>query len=442
MEQTKRLISFLISGVICLQSITAQTVYSLNDCLTIGLENNFSLQISRNNQTISLNNYTPGNAGYLPYLNLGGKYSGTYNDITQDMKDGSSNITKGATSASTSASATLGMTIFNGFSVKMTYKKLGELKKIGELNTQAAIENYIAKVVSTYYNYIQQLRLADNLRYAVELSRERLRIDEERYLLGAGSKLQVLQSRVYVNSDSSRLSKQYETVRSVQISLNELLAVEDPGMSFILKDSSIIVNPNLIYEKLLAETLTSNTSLLIASKNKLVSEYDYKIVMSKRYPYLDASAGYSYALSESSQASYKSQTTDGFNYGLTIGFNLFDGFDVNRQIRNSALEVKNKELRYSEVEQAVKADLLRIYYGYSNNLMLMKLERQNLETAEENLSIAMERYRLGELSGLDFREVQKSLLDAREKLLSVEYQAKLAEISLLQISGNIMEYYK
>jgi len=54
----------------------------------------------------------------------------------------------------------------------------------------------------------------------------------------------------------------------------------------------------------------------------------------------------------------------------------------------------------------------------------------------------MERYRLGNLSGLDLREVQKSLLDANERLLSVEYQAKIAEISLLQISGNIMNYYK
>ncbi len=43
----------------------------------------------------------------------------------------------------------------------------------------------------------------------------------------------------------------------------------------------------------------------------------------------------------------------------------------------------------------------------------------------------MERYKLGSLSGIDLREVQKSLLDARESLLSVEFQAKLAEISLL-----------
>lgn len=438
----KALLFFLLFTVIFSGFLSGQAVYSLKDCIAIGLENNFSIQVARNNEQISSNNYTPGYAGYLPYLNLGGRYSGTYNDIRQNLYDGTSNVTKGATSSSANASATLGMTIFRGFNVRTTYRKLEELKEIGVLNTQAAVESYLATLASTYYNYIQQLQLLQNLEYAVELSRERLRIDEQRYLLGSGSKLQVLQSRVYFNSDSSKLSRQYETLRSVQVKLNELMAVSDPGMTFYLADTSITVIPDLLYEKLYGETLESNTSLLIARKNIVISEYDYKISMSRRYPYLDATAGYSYALSESSQASYKSQTTSGINYGLTLSYNLFDGFNINRQLKNAALDIKNKELKYSETEQGIKADLIRLYYGYVNNLRLIKLEEQNLETAAENLSIAMERYRLGNLSGLDLREVQKSLLDARERLLSVEYQAKLAEISLLQISGNIMNYYK
>ena len=99
------------------------------------------------------------------------------------------------------------------------------------------------------------------------------------------------------------------------------------------------------------------------------------------------------------------------------------------------------ELRYQEIEQGVKADLITIYSAYSNNLKLITLEEQNLETATENLSIALYRYKLGNLSGIDLREVQKSFLDAKERLLSIQYQDKLAEISLLQIAGRVMDYY-
>jgi outer membrane protein TolC len=130
------------------------------------------------------------------------------------------------------------------------------------------------------------------------------------------------------------------------------------------------------------------------------------------------------------------------NYGVTVGVNIFDGMNQRRSIRNSSIDVKNEELRFKEIQQGVKADLMTIYGAYSNFLRLISLEEQNLQTATENLYIAMERYKLGSLSGIDLREVQKSLLDAKDSLLSVEYQAKLAEISLMLISGRIMDYYK
>jgi outer membrane protein TolC len=398
--------------------------------------------VARNSETIAKNNYTIGNAGYLPSLDLSSRYSGTMNNTTQNLTDGSQIVNNGVYNTTANAGATLGWTIFNGFNVQTTYKKLNELKQLGALNTQLSVENLIADIISGYYNYIEQVQMLNNMEYAVTLSKERLRIDEDRYLLGSSSKLQVLQSRVYLNTDSSRLSKQFEVVRAAQIRLNELMAAEDMGTQFISKDTSIEVNPQLLYEKLFEETLKGNTSLIIASKNKTVSEYDYKIIVSRSYPYLNLSTGYSFNLNTYSTGTNKNQITNGMNYGLTLGVNIFDGFNQRRNINNSSIELKNKELKYLEIEQGIKADLITIYSAYNNNLRLINLEEQNLQTAAENLDIALERYKLGSLSGIDLREVQKSLLDAKERLLSIQYQTKLAEISLQLISGKIMEYYR
>jgi outer membrane protein TolC len=420
----------------------SQKVYEIKDCIKTGLENNYSLLITRNSETIAKNNFTIGNAGYLPTLNLSSRHSGTLNDIRTNLGDTTGTFSDDVHNTTSNASLALGLTIFDGFSVTTTYRKLGELKQIGELNTQMAVENLVADIVSGYYNYVQQVKLLDNLKYAVILSKERLRIDEDRYYLGSSSKLQVLQSRVYLNSDSSRLSRQCEVVRAAQIRLNELMATEDLGGQFISKDTTIEVDHNILYEKLLEETLAKNTSLLIASSNKIVSEFDYKIVKSRSYPYLTATSGYNYNYNTYSASTTRNQQTNGLSYGVTFGLNIFDGFNQRRSLHNSSIDVQNKELRYQEIEQGVKADLLTIYSAYSNYLRLIELEKQNLATATENLYIAMERYKLGSLSGIDLREVQKSLLDARESLLSVQYQTKLAEISLNLIAGRIMDYYK
>jgi adhesin transport system outer membrane protein len=203
----------------------------------------------------------------------------------------------------------------------------------------------------------------------------------------------------------------------------------------------------LNYGELLGSTVDYNTSLQIASKNQLISELDYKIIASRAYPYLNLSSGYNYAyrgygtgtISEYGAVSIKNQHTRTLNYGLTLGMDIYDGNNRRREKANARLEVENLNHRYQEVEQDIKAELLTVYYAYQNNLHLVQMEEQNLGVARENLEIALERYRLGALSGLELREVQKSLLDAEERLISVKYQTKLAEITLLQISGQIMK---
>lgn len=428
-------------ALLMFSSAQGQEVYGLKDCIAIGLERNFSILIAKNDEAISKNNYTLGNAGFLPKIDLTGQHTGALNNSTQNLSDGTQTTTNGVFSTTTYGAVSLGLTIFNGFSAVTTYKKLGELNLLGQLNTQLTIENFISDIVSGYYNYILQVQLMNNLKYALTLSRERLRIDEDRYLLGSGSKLEVLQSRVYVNSDSSNLSRQNEIVVSARISLNQLMAVEKLDNVFSSRDTSIDVNPGLLYDKLLEETLVRNTNLLIASKNKIISDYDYKLVVSRSYPYLNFSGGYGYNLNTFNVSPIRSQVAMGPNYGLTLGVNLFNGNNQRRSIHNSTIDRESKDLRYREIEQGVKADLLTIFSAYSNNLRLISLEEQNFQTAAENLDIALERYKLGSLSGIDLREVQKSLLDARERLISAHYQTKLAEISLQLISGKIMTYF-
>jgi adhesin transport system outer membrane protein len=430
--------------LICLIVVPAhgQKVYGLKDCISIGLERNFSILIAKNDEIIAKNNYTPGNAGFLPKIDLIGNSSGTVNNSTMNNTDGTKSVSNGVFNTITYGSAELGLTIFSGFKAVTTYKKLGELNQLGQLNTQLTVENLISNIVSGYYGYILQVQLMNNLKYALILSRERLRIDQDRYLLGSGSKLEVLQSRVYVNSDSSNLSQQNEVVISAQIRLNQMMAIENLGNEFSSKDTTIDVNPGLVYEKLLEETMINNTNLLIASKNKTISDYDYKLVLSRSYPYLNFLGGYGYTYNTFEQSINKNQIIGGVNYGLTLGVNLFDGNNQRRNIHNSVIDRESKDLRYREVEQGVKADLLTIYSAYSNNLRLISLEEQNFQTARENLDIALERYKLGSLSGIDLREVQKSLLDARERLISAHHETKLAEVSLQLIAGKIMEYYK
>jgi outer membrane protein, adhesin transport system len=438
-----KLHQLLLLNLIILTNIIdvgGQEKYELSEFITEGLEKNYSLKIARNRQEIAENNVTPGNAGFLPVLDLSTRHAGNITSTRQSFADGGTGSSTGIYNTTTNAGLDLRWNLFSGFRVQATYSRLEELRSQGELSTRLSLEQFIARTASEYYNLIQQSRQLNNLEYSLALSRERYRIDQERYQIGAGSRLQMLQSRVFLNADSSRFARQHEVLRASQIRLNELIGADDFQILIGAADTSIIVNKDLDFEDLRYLTLEQNTSLLISSVNQAISEYDMKIIGSRTYPYVIANTGYGYTINTYQAGSLNHQQTLGMNYGLTVGINLFDGFNRRRELANATIEIENRELSYQQIRQEINADLTTIFRAYENNLRLLEMEYENLETARENMEIAFERYMLGALSGIELREVQVSLLEAEERLLSIQYQAKLAEISLLQISGRIMEY--
>ncbi len=418
----------------------AQQHLSLQDVISIGLENNYSIRIAKNNQQVSDNNYSIGHAGFLPSVDLRTQYSGTYNNTDRTDFDGNQTALRNIHNTVANANAGIGWTIFDGFRVQVTYDKLAALKGMGELNTRIAIENLVATLTSEYFNLIQQKRLLNNLKFAVDLSRERVRIDEERFLLGSGSKLQLLQAEVFLNADSSRMTRQEEVVRASRIRLNELMAMEDLRFNLQTTDTIIPLNDILIFETLEHSARLHNAAMQLAQKNKAISEYDRRIASSQAYPYVHLSSAYAFSHNTFQSGTFSDQQTYGMNYGITIGINLFDGFNQRRRVSNATIAVENSRLRYEDMENSLMSDLITTYNIYLNNLRLVQMESQNLGVSYETLDIAMERYRLGDLSGIELREVQKNLLEAEERLVSIQYQAKLAEIALLHLSGRILEY--
>lgn len=419
----------------------SQKTYSLQDCLNEGLENNYSLKMVKNQQRISDNNATVGNAGFLPSLSVSSSYRGNTQDSETKLRDDNSIIEdKGIFNQTLDAGIDLNWTIFQGFSVMTNYKKLKELQNQGELNTRMAVENLIADLTAEYYNYIQQIIRLKNLQYAVKLSQERLRIVEQRYMIGSFSGLDYQQAKVDYNSDRSSYMKQIEAVKTSAITLNELMAHEDLDMTLNVTDSVIDVNQTLELDKMMEQMLANNASLLYAKKNTYIAELDYKQKASGSYPYLKANAGYGYTMNKYNKGANYHRATLGADFGLTLGINIFDGNRQRIQRRNARINAENVMLDQIDVEQSLKADLYTLWQAYQNNLRILNLEQENLVAAKDNHEIAMERYMLGNLSGIEMREAQKSLLDAEERILKAQYNTKLCEISLLQISGNISVY--
>ena len=431
----------LLIGILAILSSSLQAqILTLKECIEKGLKNNYSLRISRNEEQIAHNNATIANAGYLPSLDMNAGYGADLTSSSGKLRaTGETQSSYNSLDQSLNAGINLNWTIFNGFKISTTYEQLKELEKMGETNTRLELEDFVAGLTAEYYNFIQQRRRLDNYYKAVQLSKERLRIVEERYNIGNFSRLDYQQAKVDFNADSAQYIKQQEVVISSRISLNEMMAIEAVYTPIETYEKEIITDTTLDFVELWEKMLANNANLLLADHNRRLTELDYKKVLSRNYPYIKFNAGYNYTFSKYDSNSYTRRSNWGGSAGITLGFNLWDG-NRRREKRNAKIEIENVQLERNRLELALKAELGNLWQAYRNSIQLLNLEKLNVITARENHEIAKERFALGDLSGIEMREAQQSMLEAEERLLSVEYQIKVCEISLLLISGEITNY--
>ena len=422
-------------------SIGAQAqIMTLKDCLETGIRESYQIRLVNISEEKSANNDSWLYAGGSPTLSATGSYSGSLssNDATL-ASDGSTVSNRGVLDHTLNAQIRADWTVFDGFSIQATRSRLEELHNQGTIQTRVALEDYIASLTTEYYNLVRQTIHLKNLEYAAALSKERLRISSERYDMGGNSRLEMQQAQVYFNSDSAKSLKQHESVASANIRINRLMSNSDLRTVHVAADTAINLLTGLDYESLYNDMMETNSSLLRAESNRAVAQLDRRAVQSRNYPYLKVNAAYGLTHNIYGNSTYTDRTNWGPSFGATIGINLISG-KQRVQERNALLDELTADITIDQLELQLRANLEDFWQAYQNNLMLLELQEQNLKTAQETMDIAQERYLLGNLSGLEMREAQKSLLDAEESLLQVQYDTKVCEISLLQISGRIMQY--
>ncbi|MGB8357877.1 MAG: TolC family protein, partial [Bacteroidales bacterium] len=276
-----------------------------------------------------------------------------------------------------------------------------------------------------------------SVRTSLALSRSRYENAEEKYLLGVISGLDLQQAKIDLNTDSSTVLSQQNVVTSSYILLAKKL---NAGHDLIFSvEDTIVLAPEMIADTVRARTLKYNNQLILARQGEKLSQYDMDVVRALRYPSINFSTGYNYTRYDYPWEANNYSQSKGINWGLGLTWNIFTGLETNRKISNAKIEVENSKLAYMDIENEILGDLDLLYNTYRNSIIVTSFETQSAEVARNSLEIAMERYRLGSLSGLEFREYQNKYLDAINRRLSALYQAKVSEIGLRLMAGELTE---
>lgn len=429
---------FLSLSLVVVKSLSAQQqVITPNKAMTLALENNYGIKLAYNGVALAKNNTSILNSGYLPTLT--GNAGATYNlDNTEaEFRDGSSTVLNGAESSRYNASVNLSYTLFDGLGRSYNYKQLKERYQLSELQARQTIENTILELFTVYYSVAQLTENTAAQQQTLTISKDRLVRAQYQFDYGQSTKLGVLNAEVDINNDSINLINTKQQLINFKRDLN--LVIGNVLENNFEVDTEIDFAIQLNKEDLFEKAKASNIALLQIDKNIIISSYDIKSGKSTYLPTIGLTGSYGWNENDNNAASFLTVSTNtGISGGLNLRWDLFDGGSTITRVKNAKVNLESQKLQKEELLITIERDFNNAWDDYQNKLNIYRIQEDNIVTSQNNFDRTEEKFKIGQVNSIEFRQAQLNLLNAELSRNQAKYQAKLAELQLLQLSGELL----
>lgn len=412
------------------------SLLSKQSAVDIALENNYDIRIAEGNVESAANSASVYNSGYLPAISgsAGANYS--VNDTEIERIDGSEQVIKGAESYGYNGTVALNYTVFNGLGRKYNYAMLKENYNLSELQARQVIERSIVSIFAVYYDVARLTQNVNSQVQTIDISRRRLQRMQYGYEYGQNTQLDVLNAEVDYNNDSITMRNLSLELSNVKRDLNVLLG-RDVGIDFYV-DTTITYMTGLNYEELLSDAMQYNVSVLQNEGLLKTAEYGVKVDKSVLIPSIGVSAEYRYSDRTDPTGFATNFNSRGPTVNANLSWNIFDGGLSKVRIQNSKIAVQNQEIARQQNLQVLERNVNNAWAFYQNSLFVLEAEKKNLQTNNRNFERTLEQQKLGQITSIVFRQAQLNLLNAQLNFNQAKYQAKTAELAIIQLSGDLM----
>lgn len=425
---------FILISLFC----RGQDAITFEEVIKIALEENLEIKIKENKFKQAENIASFGSAGLLPRIDIIGSSSGNKGVSSLEFATDEFPAIEDMDSESSSYNGNVQLTynIFNGLASIYTLRKLNKLSDISSVEMQIEIERVILNVAKQFYDIAflqEQLEIQKEL---ISISNERYDRVKVQHSFGNVSKLDLLSAQVDLSGDSIQFISCITDLNNAKILLNQTLN-RDIKTSFTVV-SSIDLEANLNLEDLSSKVKSNNNYIILQQYRTDLTKTDEKMNYSSFLPKVDLSAQYGYNKSESNTSLILNQDYMGFTAFLNVSWNIFDGLTRRKKLQNAKIEVESNKLQLILIQNQIERELINVYNQYTNTINLIKIGERSVSTAEKFFERAQNQFYQGTITKNEFRLSQLDLSSSKSMLNKHIYNAKLAELRLYNLCGEII----
>ena len=432
--------SFKIFIVILSFSLSnGQDKLTVNDAVKLALENNLDIKISENQNEILKNNASFLNSGYLPRVSSRVGFNKSNQNIEIETPNNLSGKLDNMKSENSFSNVSIEYILFDNNGRKFNYKKSKELSNRSGLEVKEVIENTLLQLYTVFYEVCRLSEEKDIVKSSLEISKSRLERNKIKFDFGQSTKLELLNAEVDVNTDSIRYLNAIKNLSNAKRDLNLVMNV-DLNSDYIL-DKEIVYNSSENIINFYDNASKNNTKLKIYAKSVEISDFELKSIRSTYLPTVGLNGSYDWneSINDNPYAFFNKNIYDGISGGINLRWDIFNQGKRITANKNAKVMLENSKIEKEKAFLIFQKELNNSYETYNNNLFILEVQEQSLNTSNNNFLRNLEKYDIGIVSSIEFRNAQLNLLNAKLSRNTARYEAKLSELYFLKISGKIID---
>jgi outer membrane protein len=423
---------FLIFIFTCLLSSQASIfsqlkVWSLEECIKYAIENNIQIKQQAIQTEVQQNSLDLSKFQLLPSLNGQASHSysfgraldqNTYQFFNQTLQ--SDYFYLGGT-----------MPIFNGLQYYNAIQKNKYQVLASKQDLQDISDNVALNVALAYLQVLlnKELVTVNENQFNITLQQ----IEKTKKLVDAGSvaKGNLLEIEAQAGQEELSLITQKNLLETSVLALTQLLELKTPA-GFEVVVPEITVDPNAIISGNIEDIYAiaeKNRPEIKSSELKLTaSEFALKMAKGGRSPIVSLNysfnSRYTYLSNVPGIQSFNNQLKNNKNsgVGLTLNIPILNGWQVNKNISNSKLNVESSQYALEGTQKQLYKNIQQAYTDAVAALKKYNVSLKTIASTEESFRYTEQKFNVGMVTPVDYNAAKTNLLKSQSDMAQAKYE--------------------
>ncbi len=423
------LIVFIFGG-----SARAQT-YTLDDCLKIALEKNYTVLAARNSYDASKVNVYSAWGDLLPSISLSTSASRSWAGYSfSDPIDGRqisggviNNTYSGALSLSQNYS---GLGLYNYAAIKQSV----HVRNSSFSSLAMSRNSLVLEVKSGFFELLKTKMLLDVSTEAVKRGEERLRVVQSKYDLGSASMSDVLKAKVQFGNDRLDLVSKSNAYKLARANLAYTMGI-DVNQEFEVDSGFHEWQVDMEFPEALNRALANNPEYSKARFDYFAAADEKLIAYSRFLPALSLRLTHSTSPDQFSSLTDPKRSDASYYMSASLSFNIFNGVSDYAYLNSARKNLNSKDEYLKNAKNSVALELKQAFLDLDRSSEARKLADESVAAAKEDLNLVKEKYNLGAATILEILDAEVSYKQSQTNQVQALFDYNLAAARLEKTLG-------